>query len=48
MEKKEDEEGTKKSGQPAGRNELEVNQTYRSYRSTATTTTYLHQLYIVV
>ena len=32
-EKKEEEEAMKKSGEPAGRNELEVNQTYRSYRS---------------
>lgn len=31
--KKEEEEAMKKSGEPAGRNELEVNQTYRSYRS---------------
>ena len=31
--KKEVEETKEKSGEPAGRNELEVNQTYRSYRS---------------
>lgn len=40
---------TKKSGQPAGRNELEVNQTYRSYRSRYhyhLPNYYLHQVYI--